>query len=386
MGEMAVRRRRPAWIVGTIAAAVLIAVLTLPWVGAEAHRGGGHGHGDDGGKLLFYASDGLRQDAVEKYSDEKVTPGFRELLRKGAYASGHGLLTQAPPNTGAGWFTLATGAWPAVHGSTNNTFHINGGAFANSTSALPTTGSILQAETLAQSTERGGKKVAQIEWAGGRSASINGPTLDFRQFRSGRGVATNYISPSDSAQFTAAFGLQFDHPDGFAGRAPFARRRADATPPAGPACRAPTAPPRRCGCACSTGPSTSRQYGLNAYIYDSRNDGKTRYDRVLFSRTKSGADKVGDLKEGEWADVKVTIDTSPTDPLNGKTGSFLVKVERLAGDLSEVRLFHTSVTRANATWASGRARRASPARSRTGSTSAGRPRRPATSPCSRPGS
>ena len=31
---------------------------------------------------------------------------------------------------------------------------------------------------------------------------------------------------------------------------------------------------------------------------------------------------------------------------------FLVKVERLAGDLSEVRLFHTSVTRANASWPS----------------------------------
>ena len=37
-------------------------------------------------------------------------------------------------------------------------------------------------------------------------------------------------------------------------------------------------------------------------------------------------------------------------PLNGKTGAFLVKVERLAADLSQVRLFHTSVTRAIATW------------------------------------
>ncbi len=50
------------------------------------------------------------------------------------------------------------------------------------------------------------------------------------------------------------------------------------------------------------------KYGLNAYIYDSRNDGRTRYDRVLFSPTKDGNDAVGDLREGEWADVKVTID------------------------------------------------------------------------------
>ena len=48
------------------------------------------------------------------------------FLKKGTSAWGGGLLTQAPPNTGSGWFSLATGAWPGVHGSTNNTFAING--------------------------------------------------------------------------------------------------------------------------------------------------------------------------------------------------------------------------------------------------------------------
>ncbi len=54
-------------------------------------------------------------------------------------ASDDGLLTQAPPNTGAGWFTLSTGAWPGVAGSTNNTFHINGAPFGNSTAAFAAT-------------------------------------------------------------------------------------------------------------------------------------------------------------------------------------------------------------------------------------------------------
>ena len=49
------------------------------------------------------------------------------------------------------------------------------------------------------------------------------------------------------------------------------------------------------------------KYGLNAWIYDSTNDGKANYDKVLFSRTKSAADAVGTLKKGEWADVKVKI-------------------------------------------------------------------------------
>src|SRR6478609_9217709 len=136
-------RRVP--IVAAVGAMAALAVgLATPWDGADAHKGGGQDRGASG-KLLFFASDGLRQDAVEEYSQKGVTPGFRALLRDGARASDHGLLTQAPPNTGAGWFTLTTGAWPGVTGSTNNTFHINGAAFGNSTAAFSNP-SILQAE------------------------------------------------------------------------------------------------------------------------------------------------------------------------------------------------------------------------------------------------
>ena len=118
-------------MIGLLAAAVLAASL-VPWVSAETAQPTGWGHGDDRGedKFLFFASDGLMQQSVEKYADQGVTPGFRELLKHGARASDDGLMTQAPPNTGAGWFTLATGAWPGVHGSTNNTFHKNGDPFA----------------------------------------------------------------------------------------------------------------------------------------------------------------------------------------------------------------------------------------------------------------
>jgi 2',3'-cyclic-nucleotide 2'-phosphodiesterase (5'-nucleotidase family) len=347
-------------MIGILVAAVIAAGL-IPWVSAETAQPHGWGHGDNRGedKFLFFASDGLMQQSVEKYADQGVTPGFRELLKHGARASDDGLLTQAPPNTGAGWFTLATGAWPAIHGSTNNTFHKNGDPFTQITSpperAHPGRTAafdpgVLQAETLAQAAERGGKKVAQIEWAGGRGGAIDGPTVDFRNFFSGRGVATNYIAPADDAPFTASFGLQFDHPAGFAGRAPFAQAApADATgwtnvPPS----RNGTAKEMRLRVLDGSNPTWVDKYGLNAYIYDSKSDGKVRYDRVLFSTTKSGSDKVGDLREGEWADVKVKLQT--TNAFNGKTGAFLVKVERLASDLSQVRLFHTSVTRAIATW------------------------------------
>ncbi|MDP9463399.1 MAG: 5'-nucleotidase C-terminal domain-containing protein, partial [Actinomycetota bacterium] len=266
----------------------------------------------------------------------------RDLLRKGVKAADNGLLTQAPTNTGAGWFTLATGAWPAVTGSTNNTFHINGQPFGNSTSAFGT--GVLQAETIAQSAERGGMKVAQIEWAGGRGGSINGPTLDFRTFLSGRGIATNYVSPTDVAKFVTAFGLQYDYPGTFTGQTPFPQA---APSPATGWTNVPV----------SFSPAQEMRlrvldfgvdkYGLNAYIYDSSNDHRTNYNRVLFSPTKSGVDKVADLRQGQLADVKVVVQGGALD---GKTAAMLVKVERLSKDLSEVRLFHTSVTRAIATW------------------------------------
>src|SRR6188768_1474622 len=101
--ELGVGRRVPALAVVGAAAALAIG-MAVPWDGSEAHKGGHGHHGDDSGKLLFFASDGLRQDAVERYAGEGAVPGFRGMLKHGAYASGNGMLTEAPPNTGAGWF------------------------------------------------------------------------------------------------------------------------------------------------------------------------------------------------------------------------------------------------------------------------------------------
>ncbi len=329
------RRLRHLGVLGSLA--MLLVISPVPGAGAGAAP-----PSPQRSPMLFFVSDGLRQDLVEGYAKQGLLPGFRDLLHNGVEAADNGLLTQAPPNTGAGWYTLATGAWPAVTGSTNNTFHINGQPFGNRTAAFDP--GVLQAETLAQSAERGGLKVAQIEWAGGAGGTINGPTLDYRRFLSGRGIATNYVSPTDLANFVASFGLQYDHPSGFAGQAPFPQ--AAPAPATGwtdvPASYSPAQEMRLRVLDFGTD-----KYGLNAYIYDSTNDHRTNYNRVLFAPTKSGIDKVADLREGQWADVKVVVQGGA---LAGKTAAMLVKVERLSRDLSQVRLFHTSVTRAIASW------------------------------------
>ena len=147
--------RRPVIVVAALALVAPAAVTALA-VGtteaASAHKGGGHHPSPHStSKAVYFASDGLRQDLVEKYADQGVMPTMKKFLRNGVKARGNGMLTQAPPNTGAGWYTLATGAWPGVHGSTNNTFHKNGDPFANRTASFDS--GVLQAESIAQAAE-----------------------------------------------------------------------------------------------------------------------------------------------------------------------------------------------------------------------------------------
>lgn len=323
-------------MVGLVSAPTVAASGTSQVAALSASHGGdgwngGGSHSRD--RVLLFAADGLRQDIVQRYAGERrtVVPGFAELLRRGAKADGDGMLTQAPPNTGAGWFTMATGAWPGVHGSTNNTFHVNSQPFGSRMAAFDA--GVLQAETIAQSAERGGKKVIQLEWAGGRSGAINGPTVDYRAFLSGRGVTTNYVSPFDRPNLITSFGLQYD--------------QVKLQPTAGWS-GAPASFSQAYETRMAVADFGVDKYGLNAYIYDSTDDGTVNYDRVLFAPQKDAAAAVADLATGELADVKVKIIGGP---LEGRTAGMLVKVETLSDDASQVRLFHTSVTRANATWA-----------------------------------
>ena len=114
------------------------------------------------------------------------------------------------------------GAWAGGHGATNDAFPING---APSTVARRLVRCRRAAgRNAGQAAERGGRKVVQIEWAGGASASIDRADRRLPHLLSGRGVATNYIEPDRRAARVASFGLQFDHPAGFAGQPPFPAR------------------------------------------------------------------------------------------------------------------------------------------------------------------
>src|SRR6266545_5646310 len=62
-------------------------------------------------KALFFSSDGMRPDLMEKYAAQGAMPTYASLISQGL--KGDNGLTQAfPPNTGVGWYTLATGTYP----------------------------------------------------------------------------------------------------------------------------------------------------------------------------------------------------------------------------------------------------------------------------------
>src|SRR4051812_41365575 len=128
-------------------------------------------------RVVMFSSDGMRPDLMERYAAAGAMPTYKKLMRDGATGR-NGMLQAFPPNTGVGWYTMATGTYPSEHGSTNNTFHRTGESNFNNSTSFSTTG-ILQADTVANAAERAGKKVASIEWVGGRNAAINGPTVDF---------------------------------------------------------------------------------------------------------------------------------------------------------------------------------------------------------------
>ena len=200
---MLARRRRSRRLPAVLVVAVLAALLATaapapaspsPAAAAPAEQ-----------PAILFASDGMRPDLVDRFADRGLMPNMRQLMRRGV--EGRNGLTQGfPPNTGVGWYSLATGAWPGKHGSTNNTFHQTGTDFSRSTSF--TSPGVLQADSIASAAERAGRQVAQLDWVAGRQANIAGPTVDFTTFSSTRGVLTAPADPDEQAG-AARFGLSY---------------------------------------------------------------------------------------------------------------------------------------------------------------------------------
>jgi predicted AlkP superfamily phosphohydrolase/phosphomutase len=284
----------------------------------------------------------MRPDLMEKYVAEGVMPTYADLLAKGVKGE-NGLVQAFPPNTGVGWYTLATGTYPGEHGSTNNTFHRTGEADFNNRTSLGA--SILQADTLQQAAERAGKKVVSVEWVGSRTHNLQGPVIDFRTFFSTRGVLTYPLVASEQAG-AAAFGVSYQI-------ASFAPAAGCTNPPAGDDS---VSPPQQAVLTVATtfaAQNPTRTYDV--YLYDSVVDGTP--PRPCFAGPHRVA-KMPPRRLRTWGwrlvDVRLVGADGLIGPRAGQTAGFYVKLINLsgsAGSISAMKLYFTSVSRAIATCA-----------------------------------
>lgn len=310
-------------------------------------------------KVILFSADGMRPDLVEDYVADGEMPVIADLIQSGVTGD-NGMIQAFPPNTGVGWHTIATGTYPGEHGSTNNTFHRSGEAdFGNSSSAYEP--GILQADHIAQAAERAGKTVVAVEWVGARSLdpSLAGPVVDFRSFYSDRGVLTNYDISGEQAD---RFGVTNQRVDLQA-----AEGWSNVPESSSPAMEQTLT---LTNTAFPVENNVDRAYSL--YIYDSTDDGETNYDRVMIvpgsspitqesapaeepatpiealetDGAKDGNNAVADLAAGDWADIKVML----TGEMDGNTAGFYIKAVDMAPDLSQFRLYYTSIARANASY------------------------------------
>ena len=311
----------------------LIALATATSVGASPATATPPSSPIPVSRELLFSSDGMRPDLVDKYVTQGAMPTYASLIANGVEGA-NGMVQAFPPNTGVGWYTMATGTYPSEHGSTNNTFHRAGDAFTNRTSF--STAGILQADTIANAAERAGNKVAQIDWVGGSNANISGPTVDFATFHSRSGVLVGQSDPSESAG-AATFGLSYQIGSWIAASG-------WANVPSGD----PAASPREISggwtIVASSTSNLNRTY--NVYAYDSVVDGAAAYDHLIVTPVdKNGGDPNAlNLAVGDFESLRVTL----VGPRLGQAAGQYIKLVSLASDLSNFKLYTTSIARATA--------------------------------------
>ena len=359
-----------------LAVALVAAAAVAPLVGAQS--GGGGGQRDD--KLLFFASDGLRQDAVEEYAAQGVVPGFGELLATGRGRPDNGLLTQAPPNTGGG----------LVHARHRR---VAGGARLDEQHVPHQRPAVRQLapRRSAPACCRPRRSPRRPSAAARRSPRSSGPAGAAARSTARRSTSATSAPAAAWRRTTSRRRTRRRsrvlrsavRPSGRLRRQRAVPRRPHRRPATGwtnvPQSFSPAKEMRLR--VIDVGDRQVRPQRLHLRQPQRRPDAATtascsRPPRTATTRSATSGRAVG-RRQGH---------DQRRQPLNGKTGGMLVKVERLdPRPLAGPPVPHVGDARDRDAGRRGRASRASPATSRTSSPSASRRRRPATSPSSRPG-
>ena len=297
---------------------------------------------------VFFAADGLRQDLVERYADQGVLPTMRSFLRNGTYAS-----RQRPADPGA-----AEHRRRLVHAGDRR---LAGRARLDQQHVPQSTASRFaqpdRGVRPGRAPGRDDRPVRRARRPEGRPDRVGRRPQRHHQRPDGR-------LPQRSSPVAAS------RPTSSAPAPTRVRRRwfISVRPPVRPSGRlrrAGAVPGRRADAAtgwtnvpASYSPAKEMRlrvldggvdkYGLNAYIYDRTNDGTSTTTACCSPRsrtapTRSPTCAPGELGRRQGHDRRRLARTA-------RPPACWSRSRTLSPDLSQVRLFHTSVTRANATW------------------------------------
>ena len=236
-------------------------------------------------------------------------PPIEDLMKTGVKGD-NGLLQGFPPNTGVGWYTLATGTWPGEHGSTNNTFHRTGEAnFNNSTQLRRDRHPAGRPRSPRPPSAPARRSSRSSGSARARSSRTAGPGRRLPQFFSDRGIAAQLRParpagrrqrlrrrlPAGRPRPTAAGWTNV--PASFS---PAEQQQFKLTTTAFPAATTPTASTTSTS---TTRPTTARRTTTTCWSCR-----PTRRPRT------AAAPRRPTSRQGDWADVKVTLDRRARRP------------------------------------------------------------------------
>lgn len=287
-------------------------------------------------KLYWFIPDGVRAEPqlfnIYKWAQDGKLPNIKKLMEKGSYGYS---MPNFPSHTPTNFATLLTGAYPEVHGVNDGPMHTLGKPLDKVT--VPGFRSVAKkVPPIWKTLEEAGFKVALLSIPGSTPPEINkgvvlrgrwgGWGADFhalnfetkgnltQRILQGRGVHLFFFGPELTQYLDGQAPISWENtPESFSPALELALK-GWGTP-------------------------------VYAYIYDSTNDTKKNYDRVLFSLDKKSI--FASLKQGEWSDWQpITLKWKAEDkevPVDTEVKATVIKL----GDdgFFRLRLFYNNLNK-----------------------------------------
>lgn len=287
-------------------------------------------------KLYWFIPDGVRAEPqlfnIYKWAQEGKLPNIKKLMEKGSYGYS---IPNFPSHTPTNFATLLTGAYPEVHGVNDGPMHTLGKPLDKVT--VPGFRSVAKkVPPIWKTLEEAGFKVALLSIPGSTPPEINkgvvlrgrwgGWGADFhalnfetkgnlaQRILQGRGVRLFFFGPELTQYLDGQAPIGWENtPESFSPALELALK-GWGTP-------------------------------VYAYIYDSTNDTKKNYDRVIFSLDKKNL--FANLKQGEWSNWQsITLKWKAEDkevPVDTEVKATVIK---LGNDgFFRLRLFYNNLNK-----------------------------------------